>query len=134
MTEDGHLTDDEFAWLVRIAPLVSMDLIVRDAERRVLVGLRRFEPAKNFYFVPGGRIRKNETLAAAFSRILQTEIGFAGDFQASQFLGVYQHLYSTNRFEHQGFGTHYVVLAYEVEAARGEIRLDAQHAAYQWVS
>ena len=73
MSEDGHLGDREFAELVRNAPLVSMDLVIRDSHRRVLLCLRQHEPAKNCFFVPGGRIRKNETLAQAFERILEAE-------------------------------------------------------------
>jgi len=41
----------------------------------LLVGLRTNEPAKNYYFVPGGVIRKNETIELAFERILKAETG-----------------------------------------------------------
>ena len=64
-------------WLqvVRHAPLVSIDLILRDAQGRVLLGLRENEPARGLWFVPGGVIRKDETLDAAFSRIARNELG-----------------------------------------------------------
>jgi hypothetical protein len=52
--------DDEFAHIVRLAPLVSIDLIIRDDEQNVLVALRTNEPAKGVYFVPGGCIRKTK--------------------------------------------------------------------------
>jgi hypothetical protein len=52
------LTDDEFAKVIRLAPVVSIDLIIRDSESNVLVALRSNEPAKGVYFVPGGCIRK----------------------------------------------------------------------------
>src|SRR3954466_13792753 len=58
MTE--HLSDAQFADVVRLAPLVSIDLVIRDPDGDVLVGLRTNAPAKGFWFVPGGRIRKNE--------------------------------------------------------------------------
>jgi colanic acid biosynthesis protein WcaH len=67
------ITDNEFSCVVRCAPLPSIDLIIRDSERRVLVGLRTNEPAKDYYFVPGGVIRKNETLELAFARILRAD-------------------------------------------------------------
>ena len=69
------ITDNEFSCVVRCAPLPSIDLIIRDSDRRVLVGLRTNEPAKNCYFVPGGVIRKNETIEVAFARILNSETG-----------------------------------------------------------
>jgi hypothetical protein len=39
-------SDDEFAVVVRLPPLVSIDLIIRDHEQKVLVALRTNEPAK----------------------------------------------------------------------------------------
>ena len=132
-SEAGRLDDEAFAHLIRDAPLVSMDLVIRNAERKILVCLRQNEPAKDYYFVPGGRIRKNETLAAAFARILRSETGYNAEFHEARFIGVYQHLYPTNRFDHESYGTHYVVLAYEVTVPGDvDIRLDAQHAAYRW--
>jgi colanic acid biosynthesis protein WcaH len=52
--QDYSLSPDEFAQLVRIAPLVSIDVIVRDGQGSVLLGRRNFEPAKGSYFVPVG--------------------------------------------------------------------------------
>jgi hypothetical protein len=39
MSEHGQISEDKFAHIVRHAPLVSLDLIVREPEGRVLVGL-----------------------------------------------------------------------------------------------
>jgi colanic acid biosynthesis protein WcaH len=58
--------EDEFAHVVCLAPLVSIDLVIRDNERKVLVALRTNEPAKGVYFVPGGCIRKNENYRGCF--------------------------------------------------------------------
>ena len=56
MRPPRFLNNDEFAQVVRNAPLVAIDLIIRDPEQRVLVGLRMNEPAKGKWFVPGGTI------------------------------------------------------------------------------
>jgi hypothetical protein len=73
MIVQGHISEDKFSYIVRCAPLPSLDLIIRDSDDRVLVGLRTNEPAKNYYFVPGGVIRKNESIELAFARILRAE-------------------------------------------------------------
>jgi GDP-mannose mannosyl hydrolase len=83
-------------------------------QREVLVGKRNFEPAKNWFFVPGGRMLKDETIRDAFARITRTELGAEMSIERAQLLGIYEHFYSTNRLEKEGFGTHYV-LAYEIE-------------------
>jgi len=66
---------DEFAEVVRLTPLIAIDLIVQSPEGRVLVGRRINEPAKGLLFVPGSRISKNETRAAAFKRVSREELG-----------------------------------------------------------
>jgi colanic acid biosynthesis protein WcaH len=133
--KDIHdLTDEQLSYVVRHTPLVSIDLIIRDPEGRVLVALRRNEPAKNHYFVPGGRIRKNETIDAAFRRILQAETGLKFGFEQARLLGVFQHIYPTNRFEDKDYGTHYVVLAYEMSLReRPRVTLDDQHDSWKWM-
>ena len=125
--------EDDFAQVVRLAPLVSIDLIIRDPNQNVLVGLRTNEPAKGFYFVPGGRIWKDETIETAFARILKAETGAI--LQDAQFRGVFQNFYSSNRYGLTGFGTNYVVLAYELRLdCRPTIILDGQHSEHRWMS
>jgi colanic acid biosynthesis protein WcaH len=127
--------DDEFAHIVRLAPLVSIDLIIRDGEQNVLVALRTNEPAKGLYFVPGGCIRKDETIENAFARILANETGCRASFADARFTGVFQHFYPTNRHGSAGYGTHYIVLAQEVRFdGRPTIVLDDQHSVYRWMS
>jgi colanic acid biosynthesis protein WcaH len=134
METHGKLDDELFAKLIQIAPLVAIDIVVRDSEGKVLLARRRDEPAKNSYFVPGGRIWKNETLRSAFERILKSEIGYDAKLDSARLIGAYDHIYPNNRFGQSGYGTHYVVLAYElVLQGNISIDLDANHASYQWL-
>src|SRR2546430_8382274 len=134
MIRSDVLNEEEFGRIVRCAPLVSIDLIIRDPERKVLLGLRNHEPAKGYYFVPGGRIRKCELLEEAFSRILSDETGCRADIDGARFLGVYQHIYPNNRFGDPHFGMHYVVLAYELNLiCRPNFVLDSQHSVFEWM-
>lgn len=129
------ISEEEFGRIVRCTPLISIDIVIRDPERTVLLGLRNHEPAKGYYFVPGGRIRKGELIAEAFSRILAAETGYCAHFESTRFLGVYQHIYSSNRFGDPTFGTHYVVLAYELNLnVRPALTLDYQHSVFEWMT
>jgi colanic acid biosynthesis protein WcaH len=135
MTAPRLLSNDEFAHVVHYAPLVAIDVIVKDRDQNVLVGLRTNEPAKGKYFVPGGRIRKNETLAAAFSRILNTEIGLKSSRSEAKFIGVFEHFYETNAFRHADYGAHYIVLVHELNLTyRPPILGDSQHTDFRWMS
>jgi colanic acid biosynthesis protein WcaH len=135
MTDSHFLSNDEFAFVVRHTPLVSFDIIIKDPDGNVLVGLRTNEPAKGKYFVPGGIIRKNEALADAFARIIKAEIGLEVSFSIAKLVGVYEHIYETNTSEEPGYGTHYIVLAHELNLTeRPPIMGDAQHSDFRWMS
>ena len=125
----------EFADVIRLTPLVAIDLIVRSPEQRVLVGRRINEPARGLLFVPGSRISKNETRAAAFRRISHEELGHEVPIEQARFVGVYEHFYPTNRFGAEGFGTHYIVLAHELRINLDPSKLPTdQHGEYLWLS
>jgi colanic acid biosynthesis protein WcaH len=127
------LAPQEFMDVVRLTPLVSIDLLVRSPDGRVLVGRRKNEPAKDRFFLVGGRITKNESRAAAFRRLTREELGTELDISEARFLGVYDHFSPANRFEIPGFGTHYVVLGYEVNFYREVSALpQEQHGEYAW--
>jgi colanic acid biosynthesis protein WcaH len=107
------LDDAVFKQVIASTPLISIDLIVRDSEQRVLLGKRRNRPAQTYWFVPGGRVLKDELLSDAFTRLALDELGVQQGLQQSTFLGCYEHFYSDNAFGDAGT-THYVVLAYDL--------------------
>jgi colanic acid biosynthesis protein WcaH len=109
-----YLSQTDFSSLIKVSPLISIDLcILRD--REILLGRRKNSPAKNYFFVPGGRIFKSELKKNALIRLLKNELGYSvkTDFDKFiKFLGVYEHFYSDNFLDNSEFNTHYVVLAY----------------------
>lgn len=114
------LSDEIFRDILQSTPLIAIDLCVITAAQEILLGYRNNRPAQDFWFVPGGRIRKGETLIRAFSRITEQELGSAIPFEQGKFLGVYEHFYNDNFFD-DSFGTHYVVLAYALEIGRLDV-------------
>jgi colanic acid biosynthesis protein WcaH len=124
-----------FVEVVKYAPLVAIDLIIRNPAGQVLLGLRNNEPAKDYWFVPGGRIYKDETMPKAFQRITREELGQTLEIREGRFLGVYEHHYQENFAQAPGFGTHYIVLGYAVDLQETPPELPkAQHRQYQWVT
>ena len=121
-THRHYLPHDTLLTVVRHTPLVSIDLVCRNARGEVLLGLRQNRPAQGTWFVPGGRILKDERVAEALRRIA-----------AARPLGVFEHLYPDNFSGTADVTTHYVVLAYEVTVGEDSVRsLDSQHSALQW--
>lgn len=130
------LSNDLFRSVVASTPLISIDLTVQNSHGEILLGQRLNRPAKGVWFVPGGRILKNETMDAAFSRLTREELGKAFQRSEARLLGVYEHFYSNSVFGESGEGpdTHYVVLAYQLVLAEGEglHPPHAQHDSYRW--
>ena len=121
-----------FKLIVKSTPLVSIDLIVRDHDGNVLLGKWINRPAQGFWFVPGGRILKDEPFESAFKRLVKEELGL--NTVKSNFKGVYQHFYDDN-FSGDNFSTHYLVLAYELTSNDDLALLPLeQHSKYKWFS
>ncbi len=124
------LSSADFKTIVKSTPLISIDLIVRDNRGNVLLGKRMNRPAQGFWFVPGGRVLKDEPFELTFKRLIKEEIGL--DNVKPIFKGIYQHFYDDN-FSQESFSTHYFLLAYEI-VFRGDLTslpLE-QHSKYQW--
>ena len=123
-----------FATVVQSTPLISIDLIVENAQGEILLGKRTNRPAQGYWFVPGGRVQKDETLAQAFSRLTEAELGLSLPMAAGRFYGVWQHFYDDN-FSDAAFSTHYIVLGFRLQVDADALSLpDDQHNAYRWLS
>lgn len=127
-----YLSNDVFKLVVDNAPLISIDLVVRNASGQILLGERVNRPAQGYWFVPGGRIRKNETIADALMRLTLDELGVALPISSAKYLGLYEHFYSDSVFGNTP-STHYVVNAFEVELTNVPSKLpDEQHNKFLW--
>ncbi|WP_429326472.1 GDP-mannose mannosyl hydrolase [Paraburkholderia sp. GAS348] len=127
---------NRFLLTVDATPLVAIDLLIPNEVGGYLLGHRVNKPAQGFWFVPGGRIRKNERLDDAFRRIARDELGRVDvERTEADLIGVYEHLYEDNFSGQPGISTHYVVLGYKL---RGPIELESlpntQHTAYRWAT
>ena len=122
-----------FLEIIEATPLVSIDLIIRNPSEKVLLGKRINRPAKGYWFVPGGRIIKNETIVHALKRISLTEMEQDLSTEAHSLLGVYDHIYEDNFLNVDGINTHYVVLAFSILLQQEiDVNPDEQHADLQW--
>lgn len=124
------LPDKIFKSVIQHTPLISIDLIVRNEQGEVLLGKRVNAPAKGYWFVPGGRVRKNETLDDAFVRLVREELGIeSGVTRAdAKFLGVFEHFYDDCVYGNE-VTTHYIVLAYNIytNSEISKLKINKQH-------
>jgi len=134
-TNPHYLPSEVFANVIANTPLISIDLIVKNSSGEVLLGERLNAPAKGYWFTPGGRIYKNESIQSAFKRIAHDELGLIAEIEDATFIGTFEHFYDDSVFgEH--ITTHYVVLAYTLTLSTNHHSLSTndQHNAYRWQS
>lgn len=123
---------DTFKTVISSTPLVSIDFVVSNSAGEILLGERLNRPAQGYWFVPGGRVVKDESLAQAFLRLTEEELGVQVAIDQGRFIGLYEHFYADNFFGENG-STHYIVLCFQFEM---DIPLEhlppQQHGRYQW--
>jgi colanic acid biosynthesis protein WcaH len=113
----------EWRTIVEHVPIVSVDLLVR-YDGGLLFGRRTNEPAKDHWFLPGGRVRKFETREEAVHRVAREELGVEVELVES--LGAYEHFYDEANVEGVD-GKHYLANGYVVDVVDGDLRADDQH-------
>lgn len=140
------LSEGDFRQAVASLPLISIDICVTDPSHRLLIGLRNNPPARDWWFTPGGRIRKNEAQEQAMQRIACGELGMTADSfvhlrPRMQLMGAWDHFYPDSAFS-PDISTHYVNMPYWLPLSWAELELlnlpfggnDAQHTEWQWMA
>ncbi len=124
---DEWIQADDWRTIVANVPIVSVDLLVK-YEGGLLLGRRMNEPAKGYWFVPGGRVLKGETRREAVDRIAQDELGLEVEIVES--LGAFEHIYDTSDVDGVD-SKHYLANGYVVDAIACDVSADDQHDAFQ---
>jgi colanic acid biosynthesis protein WcaH len=129
-----RLTDAEFATLAALGPIVSVDLLIQDGPGRgktfrTLLGRRSIEPAKGYWFTPGRRLERGETLAQAVVRLAGEELDMHILAQNATFHSVREHIWTG-----QGANRHYIVIVYRLlgNVDARELPVDRGHSEFRW--
>ncbi|HIF9419450.1 TPA: GDP-mannose mannosyl hydrolase [Photobacterium damselae] len=126
------LSENEFKSVIKNTPLISIDLIIENYRGQILLGQRINKPAQGDWFVPGGRILKDETFSKAFIRLTQSELGLGVKITDADFIGPFEHFYKNN-YLGDDFSTHYVTLGYRLKLDIDIKKLPKkQHESYKW--
>ena len=90
---NGFIEQNKYLEIIKNTQIMSTDLLIFNPDGEVLLVKRLNKPAKNSWFVPGGKVRKYETLTDAVKRVSKTELGL--ELTINLYLGVYNHITPT---------------------------------------
>ena len=122
------LNNKEFKNVIDKTTLFAFDFIV-SYKKKILLLKRKNSPAKNYWFVPGGRVYKNEKMNFAIKRILKNELNVSKkNIHSFKKGSLYEHIYKKdNLFEDQDLDTHYIVQTIIIELKNiNNIKIDVQ--------
>ncbi len=103
-------------------------------KRRALLVYRKNEPAKDQWWVPGGRVLKNERLEDAIIRKVKEETGL--EVVVEKKVGVYETMFERGQIPDLKTGVHtinVVFLVYQKDPEQ-EIKIDETSGDYKWIS
>lgn len=131
----GFLHSADFERAVDALPLVSVDWVFLNPTGQMLLGQRRNAPARLWWFTPGGRVRKNESLSQCLKRVALAELGLQASYvQGAELMGAWDHFYEDSAFSIK-VSTHYVNLPHVLKLPDmlelNKLPLD-QHSAWRW--
>ena len=122
MRKDGFIEEALYKKIRGLMPIASVDVLALH-KHRLLLMLRKNEPGRGLWFVPGGRVRYNETLEEAAFRKLGEETGLI----ASRIIkiGVMTHLWPQ---------AHYVSTFFRADVTSDKVKMNDEHTDYIWIT
>ena len=79
----GGLPEELFLFVSRVTPLINVDLLIQDAEKRTLLTWRDDEFFGQGWHLPGGVIRYKERAVDRIQKCAEEELGAEVDFESS---------------------------------------------------
>lgn len=119
----------EYTKIVEQMPIVCIDAVIVNSKRQYLLIKRKNEPLLGEFWVPGGRLLKNETLNDAVLRKVRQELGITAHIVMP--LGVYEDFFDKSPLTLKT-GLHTVSIVFLMVAENDEIRLDDQSEEWGW--
>jgi colanic acid biosynthesis protein WcaH len=133
-----QLSMEAYEQLMRMAPIACVEVaIFNPSGEDILLAKRTNMPAQGEYYVPGGGIRKNETIRGAAIRQMQDELGVTLDISRLATPLVAEDLWGNSRFPGVVYHAIAIYFAYRLkddEYANLAITLDGQHNEWAWFS
>lgn len=110
-------------------PVLCIDFVLVN-DGKILLTYRTEEPAKDQWWIQGGRVHKNEKLIDTVRRKAKEEIGI--EVEIVRIIGVYEIMFEQGAFN---LPVHDVAICFLVKPKNdAKVTLDSTHQEYKWIS
>lgn len=123
------ISDTEYKKIMEYMPVVCVDGLIINENREFLLVKRKNEPLKNEYWLPGGRLHKNEKLEEAIKRKMTEELNIEVEIIKS--LGYFEEFFDNTVQEVNG-GFHALSIVFLLKLKNANIKLDNQSTDWKW--
>lgn len=125
------IAEKEYRKILSLMPIACVDIILtKGRSREFLLIKRKDQPVRGYFWFPGGRILKGETIFNAAIRKAKQEIGVS--IRPERIVGVYETIFRTSRPGVQG-GTHTVNAVVIARIKKDAlIQFDSHHTEAKW--
>jgi len=125
------IPEDMYKKMLEHTVIAAVDAIIL-YQGKVLLVLRKQEPCKGHWWVPGGRQYKGERGEEAIVRKVKEEIGL--DVEIKKQVGVYDVMFDTTAFYNVSSGVHYLARVFLVTPKNIDtLKVDNNHLTVKWV-
>jgi len=126
-----QIPQKEYKKILEKMPICCVDGVI-SFRGKVLLVLRNKEPAKNKWWLPGGRIFKNERLRAAMKRKIKEETGI--NVKVEKIIGIYETFFKKGPFKNLKTGVHTINICFLcTPTSFPKIKLDKTSKGYKWI-
>lgn len=123
-----YIPDELYKEILNAIPFACVDMVIKDGNS-FLLAKRKNKPAQGQWFLPGGRVLKNERLEDAVLRKMYQETGMRGVIE--KMLGADETMFPDGPY---GGSVHSVNVVFLITptTSKTAIVLDEQNDEYQW--
>jgi len=114
------IDDPLYNKIIDVLPILCVDGFIVD-DNKILLLKRNNYPAINEWWVPGGRVIKNELLCDSIIRKVKEETGL--DVEILNQIGITETVFETK---------HTVNVCFSLKIKSGDITINSEHSEYKW--
>jgi len=119
---DGKMPLSLYKKFVSLMPICCVDIVFNVGKKTYLFK-RAYEPAKDEYWLIGGRILKGESLKTAAIRKAKEEVGV--DVEIIRMIGLYENFFKISRFDtkKERYGAHAISICFLAKPKNKDFKL-----------